>query len=479
MHLKYLYYLGVLILLTGFILLRPINYDEAFFLMSAQRICVGEIPYTDFLFNQTPLLIYVYAVMSHPEFVNLILGRCLSVIFFITSFLILKKLLRVCGYDNQTLLFSFLFFLNTLLLNWVVIIKIYALSILLLTSGFYFFKRFIDKPQLSYLILSSLLFSFLVLTKIVFAVNLLLFVIFITVFTYRNDKKTVFRYTSVMLVSAAVPFILFFLIMRYDFKLLYFNLFELNFKINSIYNPDISQSVFYAVFKYLLTFLLPQNLILILIVLFSGFKYTFFEKFIAANIVLFYVIHFASLLLPEYMVSIMPLLILLAVLRYNKFVLNIIRLRKNVLPKNIITAIVLLYIIASPFSIEHLKYLIEHRPLVLNPVQMYGFEKRINDINGTRILSSWDGYSIFSNKTFLFTNDYITYLFRDLIDEGEYKKTYLRKPADYELMIRSKEADVIVYDRNNPLSLTGQEDLIAQNYKVAFEYKYIVVYRKM
>jgi hypothetical protein len=184
-------------------------------------------------------------------------------------------------------------------------------------------------------------------------------------------------------------------------------------------------------------------------------------------------------MLPEYMVSILPLLVLLGSLKYEKFKERLINKYGQVNPKKLFTYILLLYIITSPFSLEHLKYMIEHRTFVLNPYEMIQLEYQINKLPGSKILSSWDAYSIFSNKSASIKNDYTSIQIVDYVDETTIKKYNLREPKEYEIMIKSREPDVIVYDRNNPLYLTGLETLIAQNYKKAFEYKYIVVYRKM
>ena len=184
-------------------------------------------------------------------------------------------------------------------------------------------------------------------------------------------------------------------------------------------------------------------------------------------------------MLPEYMVSVMPLVVLLAFLKFEKFKERFINKYRQINPKRLLTYILALYIIAAPFNLEHLKYLIEHRTLVFNPFEMMQLENQIDKLQGRKILSSWDAYSIFSNKSTSIKNDYTSIQIIDYVDETTIKKYNLREPKEYEIMIKSREPDVIVYDRNNPLYLTGLETLIAQNYNKVFEYKYIVVYRKM
>jgi len=465
-----LIYVLVCLFLLFICVIRPVNYDEAYYLASGQEILNGSLPYVDFLFHQMPLSIFIFAPISDYGIKSLFLGRLLSALFLFASYFFLRKLSIKYSKEKKVFLFTVLFFSNCFMLDWVILIKIYSISIFLLSGAIYCYDNLKGDYKTLFVFLAGIIFSLLIFVKIIFLINLLIFLVFLSDLI---RIKRIFYFAAVTC-SIILPVLIFLMIFGKNLDEVYFNIFDINF----ITKKNIDASFSVSLLKFACAFLLPQNLILLFIIVVSGFKYSSFEKFLLANIAGFILIHFFSRMLMEYVSSVIPLLILLSFLRFDKFEVNVLPRFKFLNRKKLSVILISLYILLSPFSIEHFKHIFEKRNLNLSPMQLYYLEERINLMPGDKILSSWEGYSIFSKKIPLMKQYYGSAFIDEFVGEKDKKKYGIASKKDYEDLIISKVPDIIAYDSSNNAHLGGLESLIAMNYVPYIEYHTIVVYRK-
>lgn len=463
------------IVVITYTFIRPVNIDEGYYIASAREVLDGKLPYKDIIFHQMPLTIYVYSMVSDLGYWSLVLGRALSVLMISLSFLLLLSIVKKLSGNNAVFIFFIFYFLNSFLIDWSVLIRIYALSIFLLSLGVFCFYRFLNTQyNYTYLLLSVFAFTLLVLTKVTFISSYFVLILFIILIVFKYDKKNIYKNVLITLITSAIPVIVFLLFFGKYLEEFYFNVFTVNFITKEHVDPPFVSGLL----KYLSFFFLPQNLVLIAIIFISGFKYTLFEKFLILNIICFMLIHIPSRMLMEYLCSITPLLILLSCLRYQKFVDEMTVKFRSFSTKRIYAGLVLIYIISAPFSLIHLKNIIEGAELLMNPVQLYSFEKRINTIEGNTVLSSWEGYSIFSEKLPILKEQYGGAFINKYVGEKDILKYNLARQKDYENLIISKTPDIIIYDNSNSAHLDSLKDLICKNYNKAFEYKSVEVFSK-
>ncbi len=469
--------IALLSLLTlGLSFFRPINTDEGYYVASGEMITEGEIPYRDFIFHQMPLSIYVYSFVSNLNFWSLVSGRILSVVMLILSFLIFSSIVRQEFSYKEYIVFVLMFFLNSFFIDWAVLIRIYSLSALLLSSGVYYFYRFSgDRKKSYYLFLSVFSFSLLVFTKITFIFNLLIVIFFVVFVMIRYDRKKLLGNVFITLLAAAGPFAVFILIFGKSYEELYFNVYH----VNMIAKEHIDAPFTTNFVKFFRFFILPQNLIIITIISFSGFKYSLFEKFLIANVMGFVLVHIPSRMLMEYLSSVTPLIILLSSLRYKQFELNLSRIVRTLSSKRILVSVMLLYLISIPFGIVHLRYLLQGKELYMNPVQLYYFEQKVNSLNGQTVLSSWVGYSVFSDKQPILKDQYVPAYISKYLTDAEMCKFGVTTKNQYRNLILEKLPDIIIYDRSIiPSNTEGLEEIISSNYHKVFEYKSVSVFQR-
>lgn len=470
-----IYFLSALLLLLISSSLRPLNADEGYYMLSAAKVLNGEIPYIDFRFHHLPLMIYFYSFVSDLGFWTLVLGRVISVALIMLTGFLLWKFSSAYNETSQlsnlqtfkpSNLFLFFFFLNAFFIDWAVTIKIYAVSSFLLAVAVITFSQ-------GKMFWSGLFFSLLFLSRIVFAINVILFIIFSIYFVTRNSVSSNpghpgERYRMILgaLAGLSIPLLIFILFFRNELASVYSNVIEEPMMIKKL----VQVSYFQNFFKLLLFFLLPQNLLLTSVILISGFKYSLFEKFLALNILGFLLIHIPTQMLPEYLSSITPIFVLLAVLRYEKFGARLPRLRGRV--------VMITYAILIPFSIAHLKHLIEQRPVMPTPIEMFGFCNRINSLGANTMLSSWEGFPVFCGIPSVYKERYLPVYDQIIGDTAAVKKFKLTSPDDSKSYIANRVPDLIIYDREEPRSLDGLKDLIDIKYNQAFMFKSQVVYKK-
>lgn len=460
------------LLILSVTLIRPVNIDEAYYLISAWEVINGKLLYKDFIFHQMPFTIYFYSLISDLGIWSLICGRMISALMISAACVIHLKLLKISSQSRSFGLFIFFYFLNSFFVDWAILIRIYALSVLLFSIGIYYFNKFINLNDSSkHLIISSLAFSLLVFTKISFIVSFLTFLVFAAYISY---KKNFLKNIKIILVTSVIPSLFFLLIFGKILNEFYFNLFE----VNIITKVNIDSPFIPGLVKFIGFFFLPQNFLLFLIVLFSGFKFSFFEKFIIINIVGLVLVHVFTRMLPEYLSIVSPMLALLAIFRYNKFTDKVILKYKKLTVSHIKYAVIFLYFISIPFGIIHVKNLLEGTELLMNPVQLMDFEKRINSLSGRNILSSWEGYSFFSEKQPIYIDQYGSVFISQYLDKETIKKYNIAVRDDFKTMLENKIPDIVVYDNSNSAQLDGLKEIINHKYRKSFDYKSVEVYSR-
>lgn len=480
------YFIGG-VMLVLFVLFRPLNHDETYYMISARSLLIeGKIPYIDFVFHQMPLMLFAYMPVCNLGIYSLFAGRILSCIFLMLTFVILSRTFFKDSDSKTKFLFTVLYWFNIFLIDWAVTIKIYSLSMLLFSTGLYFYAKFLLNPdKIKHLYPASFFFSLLVFTKLVFAFNFFFIVLF-TIYIALN-KKSIFSSNSApsikffpvimkimipILISLILPGIVFWMYLQPDLNKLYFDL----YLINSMY---LKFTVFSEDFKiFILFFLVPQNFIVTLLSIFSFKKIRLLSVFILLNYVLFFLLHLSSRMLIEYHVTFLPFIIVLSVLGYIKLFDESKFLFNRFSPKAVLSIIVIFYIVISPFSVYHFKQYLFNSTLPLNPVELRHFVNEVNKLEGNTALSSWEGLTVFSNKETIYKENYALSYVADLIDSTEKKKYGLLIKADYEKLVIGSVPDIIVMDATNNAFLSGMQTIIEKKYNISNQYKYITIYSR-
>jgi len=470
---KYIYFIAGLILAI-FIIYRPLNHDETYYLASSKIMFQeGKLPYKDFIFHQMPAILFIYMPVALLDIWGLIIGRLISSILLFFSFLIFLKTFKK-DFQNKYIIFLILFWLNLFLIDWAVTVKIYSLSVFLFSCGIFYYMKYLDNPnEWKYLLFSSMFFSVLVLTKVVFLANYFVLV-FYTLYLFYSDrsKQKLINIIIVTVLPLSICIFLFALLCGTSLDRLYFNLFE----INLIYK---NLSPFWQDFQvFCLFFAIPQNFLLVLTALFSLNKTNRISVFLLFNIVIFLLAHFPSRLLMEYNTTILPLIIILAVLGYDNFVTKLSQIFRIKSQLKLAIILLVLYILVSPLSIYHIKQKITRDHLPLNPLELFDFNQKINALNGKTILSSWEGLSVFSSKETLFKDNYAITFVNEYIDSTTKDKYNLITNEDYKKLIYQSKPDIIIFDNSNAAHLSELDDIIRVGYNITFTYNDIDVFER-
>ncbi len=461
------------VLLLAASLVRPMNYDEAYYLESARLFLDGILPYSDFHFHMMPLLPVIYSPFSAFGIWSFAVLKLVSVIFVMLCFFYYFRFLKSNKFERYlVILFIVLFFLNSFFLDWSLTIKIYSISAFLFAGFVISFGKYLSGGYKGKHLYTSVIFlTLLLFLKLSFIGNFAVFFIYLFFVVKRARPPEGIKQLLVSLAIAAVPVLIFFLLYFNKTTELFFDLFESNLIMRKYYYPfDIS--------KILLPLLVPQNLLLLLIILFLRFKYSDFEKFIILNIIVFVLVHASASILPEYYSTLIPLIVFFAVLRFRRFKDTVEKKIRWLVEPKLFYIIVFLYAAGMPFGVSSLKYLAENRPLAINVIEMYRLEEIIGNIPGKTVLSSWEGYSICSGKEPLMKGCYISSFLRQYMTPEEMKRHKISSYDDFKNQILNEIPDIIVYDTINPAHLKGMQDLIESKYLKGAEYKFVIIYKR-
>jgi hypothetical protein len=224
-------------------------------------------------------------------------------------------------------------------------------------------------------------------------------------------------------------------------------------------------------------FLLPQNFFLLYIIV-KARNFDLFDKILILNILIFFLLHLNTLMYAEYLTPIIPLLIILAVKKWDVFIEKSNLFKKYSQDKKIkiLTAI---YIVFIPFGITYLKVPFEGGTFMFNPITMNSFLNEVNKLDGKSILSGWEGYSVYSDKIPIAPDQYQGFFLQDVYSSVPevLKKTMLTR-EDYRNIITNRNADIIIYEPGNPVHLKGMVNDIEAKYVKQFERDGLIVYLK-
>jgi hypothetical protein len=141
-------------------------------------------------------------------------------------------------------------------------------------------------------------------------------------------------------------------------------------------------------------------------------------------------------------------------------------------------AFVFIYILAFPFGVVHLRYYIENKDLMPNVLQLNNIINGLNAIEDKKVLTSWEGYTIYSNKETIFKDKYFSNFFNYNLNAVQKNQFMLKFPEDYKMLILRNEPDIIVYDEHDPAHLSGLMNEINMNYDQVNGYNYVTIFRK-
>lgn len=148
--------LGTILFLLNsivFIWLGQINDDEGWYLYAGRLVFLGQYPYKDFAFTQTPLLPYIYGLPQNLLFQSIYLGRITSVVFSSAAFILLLLIANRYGGTSATGITSLFYATFTVGIYFQSISKTYALTTFLLALTFFVLSS--NHPQNTRFILST------------------------------------------------------------------------------------------------------------------------------------------------------------------------------------------------------------------------------------------------------------------------------------------------------------------------------------
>jgi hypothetical protein len=122
--------------------------------------------------------------------------------------------------------------------------------------------------------------------------------------------------------------------------------------------------------------------------------------------------------------------------------------------------------------------MIENEELTFNIMQFQKLKKITASINGNNILSGWEGYSMISGKHPIMIENYLASFLEDHMNETQMNLYRMNGRSKYKEKIQNRDADIIIYDINNPAHLKGLEEYINLNYIIQTNYRNLIIYSK-
>jgi hypothetical protein len=113
-------------------LVRALDPDEGWYAYGAERVVHGQLPYRDFFFPQTPLLLYLYGAWFEVFGASWDSGRGLSVLLTIGTGVLVYRYCAARFRPSTGLVALTAYTFSVFVLDWYLLVKTYALSALLL-----------------------------------------------------------------------------------------------------------------------------------------------------------------------------------------------------------------------------------------------------------------------------------------------------------------------------------------------------------
>lgn len=459
---------------TAFVYLRPIHVDEGYNIRIAQNILNGNLLYVDILYNHPPLLPYFYSILSGFGFASYIILRYISLILTFTLIILVYFHVHKFTQDKASANFAvFLIIFNGLFIDWSSIIKMFPLANLFFYSAFLCTSLIIFDYSKKYLRLCFLIGLFAGLSvnlRMTYSVPALIVFIMLAHFFYKS--KLPLSSSFLYLLSFVFGFLIsslpaiYYLIYYPDYFT--YGVFRHNFEAQQVQWESESNILLW--FKF---FFLPQNFILIILVLLS-LKYKFRTKgFTFLVIISLLASNSAGYFVNLYFMVIIPFAAFAAGMNYYNLKQTL-----TVRSKPVINHVMTIYVASIFLGIPHIKHLIFGDSLDPNPLQLKEIIDYERSLPGTTILSSWDAYSIFSGKRNLLKNELVYACTVEKVSKEETRKFSLPESEKIDSLITNKFVDVIILHESFPVALLVHEQLIKSIYKLNKTFGNIQIYTK-
>lgn len=188
-----------------FIVYGGLNGDEGWYLYAGKLVYEQKIPYLDFMYNQTPLLPYIYGLLQHFIGPSLLLGRLTS--FFLAlmnAFLTVKIIERLTGSNARSTALLFMV-LTPYNIYYAVIVKTYSLASFFLLAALYFKTNKVAYPYRDFIPFFLLSLAVLVRLSLLPVLGIFLIALFFENTTKKSILVAIITGSATILIGLA-PF---------------------------------------------------------------------------------------------------------------------------------------------------------------------------------------------------------------------------------------------------------------------------------
>ena len=467
-----------LILLSVFVSFRYLDADEGIYLTAAALVQEGKLPYLDFFYPQMPLLPFLYSFIANLGMNSLFLGRILSAFFnFILGLFLFLFTKRLFNKTSLALTLFFLFSFNGFLLTWHSVIKTYSLSTLFCFFSFIFLNFAFAKNEGKklYFLLSGLFLGSAFSTRLIFLP--LFFLAILLIFTLSQEllKKKI---AYVLLLSCG--FVISSGLIIYFLFSSPFNFTFENFTYHRLWGENVVQTKPNVLISFLKFSLFPQNLILILLSIFSlililkkkeNLNFPVLFSFIFALIIIVSYL-FVRPPQPQYYVQALPFLIFASAPALAYLFL---KMKKNILKISawllgiiyIASLIPILLIFVSAIREKDKVFQISEVKKVVTLIQK-------NSNENDEVLSSWPGYVVLAQRKPIEGAETVGYEVIKFLKPEEVEKLKLLSFENLKERIEKKEIPLIVGKEGILDPLTN---IISENYQPIDSVNSIILYK--
>lgn len=370
------------VVLISQIYFRPIDRDEGFWIGSAQLFNHGYRLYLDFTLPHTPLVNIIYSILFKIVGIGIIIGRYFNALLGLISFILIYYTTRKENLPSK-IIPLIIFTFSYLTINWLIPIKVYSITLLLIILSFTFLTLSLkDNSQKWSIFITGVLLGLTISSRIVLVPLLLVPLFYIR--KMQRPIKGVFLYIIGVIIGL-IPTIYYVIKCPGYF---YFNVVGLH---TSVLNGYKSQLIRLNLFKELL---IDPNSIIIFLITILAIYYLLSKKTVPIETIS------TTFLIIIIIVSIIPIstslqyftLTIPFVSISSSFIFE--RLSKSKKFKNILYILIIIYILLGLTRPTYrLMFDYYHKPLVgINEV--INVENYIkNNVSEKDIVATWwSGY---------------------------------------------------------------------------------------
>jgi 4-amino-4-deoxy-L-arabinose transferase-like glycosyltransferase len=154
--------------------IRYVDGDEGYYLLSSELVLGGKLPYHDFMYTQMPLLPYVYGVWTAVFGETWLAARLLSVLFAVAVGVLLFDVARRRFGDRLALVGVTLYASSSLVIAWLPTVKTYAAAMFFLFAAFALVDR--AEGKRTAWVAGGFLIALAIGTRLIFAATLPAFI---------------------------------------------------------------------------------------------------------------------------------------------------------------------------------------------------------------------------------------------------------------------------------------------------------------